>query len=227
MSKGIALRLEGVEKTYQKGGRSISVLRALDVEIGAGEAVAIVGPSGCGKSTLLHLLGTLDKPSAGNIFYDDVSHLGIDASVLDSIRNRTIGFVFQFHHLLPEQSALGNVAMPLLIRGLRRTEAYPQAQVMLERVGLGERLTHRPGELSGGEQQRVAIARALVTNPGLILADEPTGNLDPATAADVFDAFLELNSSLGSTLVVVTHSLDLASRFPRCFKVVEGRLEEN
>ena len=227
MSKGIALRLEGVEKTYQKGGRSISVLRALDVEIGAGEAVAIVGPSGCGKSTLLHLLGTLDKPSAGNIFYDDVSHLGIDASALDAIRNRTIGFVFQFHHLLPEQSALGNVAMPLLIRGMRRTEAYPQAQVMLERVGLGERLTHRPGELSGGEQQRVAIARALVTNPGLILADEPTGNLDPATAADVFDAFLELNSSLGSTLVVVTHSLDLASRFPRCFKVVEGRLEEN
>jgi len=227
MSKGIALRLEGVEKTYQKGGRSISVLRALDVEIGAGEAVAIVGPSGCGKSTLLHLLGTLDKPSAGNIFYDDVSHLGIDASALDAIRNRNIGFVFQFHHLLPEQSALGNVAMPLLIRGMRRTEAYPQAQVMLERVGLGERLTHRPGELSGGEQQRVAIARALVTNPGLILADEPTGNLDPATAADVFDAFLELNSSLGSTLVVVTHSLDLASRFPRCFKVVEGRLEEN
>ena len=227
MSKGIAVGIEGVEKSYVKGGRTISVLRDLNLEIAAGEAISIVGPSGCGKSTLLHLLGTLDRPTAGEILYDGVSHQGIEPSALDAIRNQTIGFVFQFHHLLPEQSALGNVAMPLLIRGQRRAEAYPQAEAMLCRVGLAERLTHRPGELSGGEQQRVAIARALVTSPGLILADEPTGNLDPATAADVFDAFLELNSSLGSTLVVVTHSLDLASRFPRCFKVVDGRLEEN
>jgi lipoprotein-releasing system ATP-binding protein len=227
MNEGVALRLENVSKTYQKGGRDIEVLRDISVEIAAGEAVSIVGPSGCGKSTLLHILGTLERPSCGEIFYGDKSYQGVDAAELDAVRNRMIGFVFQFHHLLPEQTAQGNVAMPLLIRGTPRVLAHQEAAVALETVGLSHRLTHRPGELSGGEQQRVAIARALVTRPALLLADEPTGNLDPKTAAEVFDSFLDLNSSLGSTLVVVTHSLELASRFPRRLKVVDGCLEEN
>jgi lipoprotein-releasing system ATP-binding protein len=223
---GLPVRLVNVSKTYQKGGRDIEVLRDVSVEIAAGEAVSIVGPSGCGKSTLLHLLGTLDRPTTGDIFYGDKCYTNAERSELDFVRNRMIGFVFQFHHLLPEQTAQGNVAMPLLIRGMRRVAAFAAASTILETVGLSHRLTHRPGELSGGEQQRVAIARALVTRPGLLLADEPTGNLDPKTAAEVFEGFLDLNSSLGSTLVVVTHSLELASRFPRRFQVVDGRLEE-
>ena len=227
MSSGVPIRLQDVSKTYQKGGRSIEVLRGVNVEIAAGEAVSIVGPSGCGKSTLLHMLGTLDRPTSGEIFYDSESYLSASPAEIDAMRNKMIGFVFQFHHLLMEQTAQGNVAMPLLIRGTPRAEADKEAAAVLETVGLAERLSHRPGELSGGEQQRVAIARALVTRPALLLADEPTGNLDPKTAADVFDSFLSLNSSLGSTLVVVTHSLELASRFPRRLKVVDGRLEEN
>ena len=226
MSDGVALSLKSVSKMYQKGGRQIDVLRDVDLEIGAGEAVSVVGPSGCGKSTLLHLLGTLDRPTTGEILYNGRCFADAKAGELDALRNEMVGFVFQFHHLLPEQTAQGNVAMPLLIRGVGRSEAFASAAEVLDTVGLSERLDHRPGELSGGEQQRVAIARALVTRPGLILADEPTGNLDPKTAAEVFESFLGLNSGLGSTLVVVTHSLELASRFPRRMKVVDGRLEE-
>ena len=174
----------------------------------------------------MHLLGTLDRPTTGDIYLGNKCYTDANSADLDRVRNQMIGFVFQFHHLLPEQTAQGNVAMPLLIRGMRRPVAYAMASVVLDTVGLSHRLTHRPGELSGGEQQRVAIARALVTRPGLILADEPTGNLDPKTAAEVFQGFLDLNSSLGSTLVVVTHSLELASRFPRRFQVVDGHLEE-
>jgi lipoprotein-releasing system ATP-binding protein len=224
--RGLPVRLSQVSKRYKKGGRDIEVLQDVNVEIAAGEAVSIVGPSGCGKSTLLHLLGTLDRPTTGDIFLGDKCYTQADPAALDRLRNQMIGFVFQFHHLLPEQTAQGNVAMPLLIRGMPRSAAYAKASSVLDSVGLSHRLSHRPGELSGGEQQRVAIARALVTRPGLILADEPTGNLDPKTAAEVFEGFLELNSSLGSTLVVVTHSLELASRFPRRFQVVDGRLEE-
>ncbi len=226
VAQGLPVRLSQVSKVYKKGGLDIEVLRDVSVEIGAGEAVSIVGPSGCGKSTLLHLLGTLDRPTTGDIFLGDKCYTHAEPAALDRLRNEMIGFVFQFHHLLPEQTAQGNVAMPLLIRGMRRPVAYAMASDVLETVGLSHRLSHRPGELSGGEQQRVAIARALVTRPGLLLADEPTGNLDPKTAAEVFEAFLGLNSSLGSTLVVVTHSLELASRFPRRFQVVDGRLEE-
>jgi lipoprotein-releasing system ATP-binding protein len=224
---GLPIRLQNVSKTYQKGGRDIHVLRDVSIEIGAGEAVSIVGPSGCGKSTLLHLLGTLDRPTSGDIFYGNQCYTNASPAELDAARNQMIGFVFQFHHLLPEQTARGNVAMPLLIRGMPRAEANLEADAVLHTVGLADRLSHRPGELSGGEQQRVAIARALVTRPGLLLADEPTGNLDPKTAEEVFESFLTLNSSLGSTLVVVTHSLELASRFPRRLRVVDGRLEEN
>jgi len=226
VNQGLPVRLSHVSKTYQKGGRDIEVLRDVSVDIAAGEAVSIVGPSGCGKSTLLHLLGTLDRPTTGDIYLGNKCYTDANSADLDRVRNQMIGFVFQFHHLLPEQTAEGNVAMPLLIRGMGRTAAYAEASGVLETVGLSHRLTHRPGELSGGEQQRVAIARALVTRPGLILADEPTGNLDPKTAAEVFQGFLDLNSSLGSTLVVVTHSLELASRFPRRFQVVDGHLEE-
>lgn len=226
MSKGVLVELSKVSKTYEKGGREIQVLQDVDLKIEAGEAVSIVGPSGCGKSTLLHLLGTLDRPTSGDILYDGQSFAGRSKQQLDVLRNQMVGFVFQFHHLLPEQTAVGNVAMPLLIRGERRKPAYERARELLDRVGLSERAEHRPGELSGGEQQRVAIARALVADPGLILADEPTGNLDPKTASEVFESFMSLNSSLGSTLVVVTHSLELAARFPRRLRVVDGHLEE-
>ncbi len=226
MSKGICVELKKVTKTYEKGGRVIQVLEDVDLRIEAGEAVSVVGPSGCGKSTLLHLLGTLDRPTSGDIQYDGRSFSSASKQERDALRNQMMGFVFQFHHLLPEQTAKGNVAMPLLIRGLKKKEAYPRALELLEQVGLSERADHRPGELSGGEQQRVAIARALVADPGLILADEPTGNLDPKTASEVFECFMGLNSSLGSTLVVVTHSLELAARFPRRLRVVNGQLEE-
>ena len=226
MSNGVCIELKGVSKIYEKGGREIRVLQDVDLRIEAGEAVSIVGPSGCGKSTLLHLLGTLDRPTSGTISYDGRSFRDVSKHELDAIRNEMVGFVFQFHHLLPEQTAMGNVAIPLLIRGQSKKQAYPRAVELLERVGLEERAEHRPGELSGGEQQRVAIARALVADPGLILADEPTGNLDPKTAAEVFESFMALNSSLGSTLVVVTHSLELAARFPRRLRVVDGHLEE-
>ena len=223
-SKPIEVR--GLEKHYQKAGVVLEVLRGVDLDLAAGERVAILGESGSGKSTFLHVLGTLDRPTAGTIRFagDDVFTKG--DRQLDALRNREIGFIFQFHHLLPDQDALHNVMIPARIGGLGTDEARRRARELLARVRLDVREKHRPGELSGGEQQRVAIARALVQNPTLILADEPTGNLDPDTAHEVFELLLELNADLSSTLVVVTHSHDLAQRFPRRLHLVEGRFQE-
>jgi lipoprotein-releasing system ATP-binding protein len=221
-----ALRVEDLHKSFEKGGRTLHVLRGADLVVGAGERIAIVGQSGSGKSTFLHLAGTLDQPTSGRIWVGGQQVSGRRVRDLDTLRNRHIGFVFQFHHLLPDQDALRNVMMPALIGGMPFQEAETQAAALLARVGLGERLKHRPGELSGGEQQRVALARALVLNPSLILADEPTGNLDPQTADAVFGLLLELNQERGTTLVVVTHSQSIAARFPRCVRMVKGLFEE-
>ncbi len=218
------VRIEGLAKTYLMAERRLEVLRGIDLEIAEGELVALTGPSGAGKSTFLHLLGTLDVPTRGRIRFDgeDVFERGEEG--LASFRNETVGFVFQSHHLLPEFTALENAMMPGLIRRIPRGEARRHAAAMLERVGLGDRLEHRPGELSGGEQQRVALARALALSPRLLLADEPTGNLDPQTADGIHALLVELNRSLGITAVVVTHNERLAQALPRRLRLAEGRL---
>jgi lipoprotein-releasing system ATP-binding protein len=188
--------------------------------------VSIVGPSGCGKSTFLHLLGMLDRPGAGRIFFDGTDIASMRESSRDRLRNRNVGFVFQAHHLLPEHSAVDNVAIPARLAGCSVAVAGGRAEALLAAMGLGKRMTHRPGELSGGEQQRVAIARAMVMGPGLVLADEPTGNLDPATSDGVFNGMMDMVNQLGSTLVVVTHSLELAGRFGRRLRLSDGHFEE-
>ena len=214
--------VQNVTKAFEHEGRSLEVLKGIDLEIRRGEMVTIVGPSGAGKSTLLHLIGTLDLPTGGRIFYEsqDVTRLG--SSELAEFRNRSIGFVFQFHHLLPEFTALENVLMPGLIQGRRRLEA--RARQLLDEVGLSPRLTHRPGELSGGEQQRVALARALLMEPKLVLADEPTGNLDSQTSASVQSLFFDLNRRHGTTFLIVTHSRDFAAMMPREVSMKDGRI---
>ncbi len=219
------LRIEGLGKTYLMGDRRLEVLRGLDLEIAAGDLVALTGPSGAGKSTFLHLLGTLDAPSAGRILYDGEDAFARGEEWLATFRNRSIGFVFQSHHLLPEFTALENAMMPALIGRRPRAEARARAAAVLELVGLGDRLGHRPGELSGGEQQRVAVARALCLEPRLLLADEPTGNLDPGTAEGIHALLLDLNARLGITAVVVTHNERLAQALPRRLRLDRGRLE--
>jgi len=215
--------VRNVTKTFEHEGRSLQVLKGIDLDIASGEMVTIVGPSGAGKSTLLHLIGTLDLPTEGRILYEgqDVTRLG--SSELAEFRNRSIGFVFQFHHLLPEFTALENVMMPGLIQGRRRFET--RARQLLDEVGLSERLTHRPGELSGGEQQRVALARALLMEPKLVLADEPTGNLDSQTSAAVHSLFFDLNRRHGITFLIVTHSRDFAAMMPRQVSMRDGRVD--
>jgi lipoprotein-releasing system ATP-binding protein len=218
------VRIEGLTKTYLMGDRRLEVLRGLDLEIAAGELVALTGPSGAGKSTFLHLLGTLDVPSGGRILFDDEDPFERGEEGLAAFRNETVGFVFQSHHLLPEFTALENAMMPALIRRVPRAEARRRAAEMLGLVGLAERTEHRPGELSGGEQQRVALARALCLRPRLLLADEPTGNLDPATAEGIHELLADLNARMGITAVVVTHNERLASALPRRLRLERGQL---
>lgn len=204
------IRTVHLQKTYRDADRNLTVIGDLSFDFPASGAVAIVGRSGTGKSTLLHILGGLDRPSGGSVLYDDVELSALAGDELALFRGRNVGFVFQFHHLLPEFSALENVAMPLIIAGLPDGDATKRATAMLDRVGLASRMKHRPGELSGGEQQRVAIARAVVSNPRVVLADEPTGNLDVETSRDIQRLLLEINRELSNVLIVVTHSLEIA-----------------
>ena len=221
-----AIRIEHLRKIYVKDGKQLPVLRGIDVEIAPGEMISIAGASGAGKSTFLHVLGTLDHPSSGHVYFDALDVFAMRSSRIAAFRNQSIGFVFQFHHLLPEFSALENVAMPAMIARKSRAQAENMAQELLERVGLQERLTHKPGELSGGEQQRVALARALVMKPKLLLADEPTGNLDVATSAGIHNLFRELNQDMGITIIVVTHNPVLAALMPRQLCMTAGLLED-
>jgi lipoprotein-releasing system ATP-binding protein len=218
------VRIQGLTKTYLMGDKRLEVLRGIDLEIAAGELVALTGPSGAGKSTFLHLLGTLDVPTGGRILFDDEDPFERGEEGLAGFRNQTVGFVFQSHHLLPEFTALENAMMPALIRRVPRSEARRRAAEMLSLVGLDERAEHHPGELSGGEQQRVALARALCLRPRLLLADEPTGNLDPATAEGIHALIADLNARMGITAVVVTHNERLASSLPRRLRLERGRL---
>ena len=218
------LSIEGLGKAYLTGGRRLQVLSDVTLEIGAGEMVALTGPSGAGKSTFLHLVGALDVPTSGRVLFEGRDLASLPEGELARFRNESVGFVFQSHHLLPEFTALENAMMPCLVRRLGRGEARRRAEESLVRVGLAERIGHRPGELSGGEQQRVALARALVLSPRLLLADEPTGNLDPQTAEGIHGLLLELNRNLGVTGVVVTHNERLAETLPRRVRLVAGRL---
>jgi lipoprotein-releasing system ATP-binding protein len=219
--------VDNVKKSFVHEGRTVPILRGIDLQVDEGEMLCIVGPSGAGKSTLLHLLGTLDLPSEGKIYYDGEDVTTYSSSKLAEFRNRSIGFVFQFHHLLPEFTALENVMMPGRIRGERPAELQHRAAELLGEVGLAERLSHRPGELSGGEQQRVALARALIMSPRLVLADEPTGNLDTTTGRAMHELLFRLNETRGTTFLIVTHSRELADQMPRIVQMLDGRIESD
>lgn len=220
------LSARGLTKTYGSGGKLVEVLRSVDFAVNKGETVAIVGASGVGKSTLLNILGALDRPTSGEVLYKSEPLFRYDDKKLAAFRNRFVGFVFQFHHLLPEFTALENVMLPALIGGGDFKAAADRATELLSEVGLGKRLSHKPGELSGGEQQRTAIVRAMAQSPDVILADEPTGNLDTRTGEEVFEVLLGLNKSQGTTMVIVTHNEKLASRLDRRLKMVDGNLRE-
>ena len=221
---GMVIRAEGISRGFRQGPKRVEVLQDVNLEVPAGTSMAIVGASGAGKSTLLHILGGLDKPDKGDVFVDGQSLWQLGDRARSDLRNLRMGFIYQFHHLLPEFTALENVAMPLLIRGESPSDAGKKASDLLEKVGLGQRLDHKPGELSGGERQRAAVARALVGNPGLVLGDEPTGNLDERIANQVFDQLLELNSELNTSLILVTHDMRLAARMTQRFELHLGSL---
>ena len=220
------IRCEGLAKTYSEGKLRTPVFDGLDLAVHAGETVAILGASGAGKSTLLHLLGGLDVPSAGEVYVSGQRMSALSDAARGQLRNRALGFVYQFHHLLPEFTALENVMLPVLLNGAQVADAAARAKGLLESVGLGHRLEHKPGELSGGERQRAAVARALVNHPACVLGDEPTGNLDEKTAANVFAQMLDLNRQQRTSLVLVTHDRGLARRLDRVLELHEGKLRE-
>ncbi len=221
----MVIEAKGISRGFRQGPKRVQVLENVSLQVPAGTSMAIVGASGAGKSTLLHILGGLDKPDEGDVFVDGKSMWKMKERERSDLRNARMGFIYQFHHLLPEFTALENVAMPLLIRGESTTEAAKRAATLLEKVGLGQRLDHKPGELSGGERQRAAVARALVGNPGCILGDEPTGNLDERIANQVFDQLLELNTELNTSLILVTHDMKLAARMNQRFELHMGNLK--
>ncbi len=220
----MVIRIEGLWKVFETIGGRVEALKGIDLNISHGETLAVVGVSGSGKSTLLHILGTLEHPTQGEVSYDGNNIFSQNDREIAAFRNSEIGFVFQFHYLLPEFSALENVMMPCLINGIDSEEAKDMALEILGKVGLGERLEHRPGELSGGEQQRVAIARAVVLKPKVILADEPTGNLDRETGESILDLFLMLNDEYGITSVLVTHNMEIANRLNRRIRLTDGKI---
>jgi len=226
MNKSFVIESKGLSKSFKDGKGTIDVLIDVDFSVSPGESIAIVGASGSGKSTLLHLLGGLDKPTSGEVFVNGKNVHKLSEKQKSSLRNHQLGFVYQFHHLLPEFSVLENVCMPLLIRGEKPADAKQKSKALLEKVGLQKRLEHKIGELSGGERQRTAIARALVTNPACVLADEPTGNLDHKTADQVFDIMSELNRELATSLIIVTHDLTLAKKMDRTLHLEDGSLQK-
>jgi lipoprotein-releasing system ATP-binding protein len=220
------LEARNVHKSFRQGPVTLEVLQGINIQVHTGERIAIVGSSGSGKTTLLQILGGLDQPTTGHVLIEGQDIHQQSEQERGALRNRALGFVYQFHHLLPEFSALENVAMPLLVRRMKVSEAKERARRLLDRVGLGQRLSHRPDQLSGGERQRAAVARALVTEPKIVLADEPTGNLDGTNAESVFALMLELNRELGTSLIVVTHDMRLASRMDRIYAIEKGVLSE-
>lgn len=216
------LQVQNLSKAYTSNGTVTKVLNKINVTVGTGDLLAIIGPSGAGKSTLLHILGTLDHPTGGSVLYRETDIFSRTPQERARFRNRRIGFIFQFHHLLPEFTAFENTCMPAMIAGVDARDYREKASDLLERIGLGNRMHHKPGELSGGEQQRVAVARALIMSPELVLADEPTGNLDSHTGGEVFDMLLELNAHMRTTLIIVTHNEEFARRMPRCITLRDG-----
>ncbi|MCH8001043.1 MAG: ABC transporter ATP-binding protein [Proteobacteria bacterium] len=218
------LRLEAIDKTFRQGGKAIEVLQGVSLEVRPGELVALVGPSGSGKSTLLHIAGLLERPDAGEVVIGGQAASALDDNARTGLRRNAIGFVYQYHHLLPEFSALENVILPQMIAGLSKAEARVRAEELLGLVGLSERVEHRPARLSGGEQQRVAIARGLANAPAILFADEPTGNLDPHTAESVFDLLVEMVRGAGLAVLIATHNLDLAARMDRTLRLEDGHI---
>lgn len=227
MTEQAMIEIRDLNKKFSTDSGEIEVLRGINLQICSGERVAVVGTSGAGKTTLMHTIGGLDQPTAGEILFEGQNIFDLRGAALDAFRNRTIGFIFQFHQLLPEFTALENVMMPLLIGGVARQQAKQKASALLQEVGLGPRLTHKPGALSGGEQQRVAIARALVREPRLLLADEPTGNLDSCTSDEILALINEMHRTRGLTMIIVTHNNRLAESLDRVLRIEDGRLVED